>query len=195
MCASKLLTLLLAAVMAGLPVVAAAQQPADANKAQLRRLQQVQRQLQQEKQQLSTDKARIELELESSRSQAADDARRAAGLGREVASLRSRESELSARVARLEADLAAAQEQLRSSGAENRQLQAQLGERTQQHAACTAQVAGLRETGTEVLTLYENKGCFDALRQREPLTGLGRVAVENAVEDLRDRLANDTSRP
>lgn len=193
MCASKIFTLLLAAVIAGLPVAAAAQQPANADKAQLRRLQQAQRQLQQEKQQLTADKARIEEELDTSRNQAATDARRAAGLGREVATLRSRESELSARVAALEAELATAREQLRSAGAENRQLQAQLGERTQQHAACTEQVKGLRETGAEVLTLYENKGCFDTLRQREPLTGLGRVAVENAVEDLRDRLAGETS--
>lgn len=195
MCASKILALLLATAIGGLPVAAVAQQPADASKAQLRRLQQVQRQLQQEKQQLSADKTRIEGELDESRRQAANDARRAAGLSREVNALRQRESELGTRVAALEAELQTAREQLRTGAAEKRQLQAQLGERTQQHAACTEQVKGLRETGAEVLTLYENKGCFDALRQREPLTGLGRVAVENAVEDLRDRLAGDGARP
>lgn len=196
MCASRILILIVAAAVGGLPLAAAAQSAGgEANKAQLRRLQQAQRQLQQEKQQLQAERTRLEAELDDSRRQAASEARRAAGLSREAGTLRQRESELGGRVAALEAELKTAREQLRAAGAESRQLQGRLAESTRQQGLCMEQVKGLRETGATVLSLYESKGCFGALLQREPLTGLGGVAVENAVEDLRDRLAGETRQP
>jgi len=46
----------------------------------------------------------------------------------------------------------------------------------------------LRKVGGEVLELYEKKSCLVSVLQSEPFTGLKRVEIENAVEDLRDKL-------
>jgi hypothetical protein len=40
--------------------------------------------------------------------------------------------------------------------------------------------------------MYEKKSCFDSSLQREPFTGLKRVEIENAIEDMREKL--DSSR-
>jgi predicted site-specific integrase-resolvase len=47
------------------------------------------------------------------------------------------------------------------------------------------QLAGI---ATEALDRYEKKGCFGALAQAEPFTGLKRAEVENAVEEYRQRI-------
>jgi hypothetical protein len=53
---------------------------------------------------------------------------------------------------------------------------------------CTERGQELRKTSNEVLDLYEKKTCKDSTLQGEPFTGLKRVEIENAVEDMRDKL-------
>jgi hypothetical protein len=46
----------------------------------------------------------------------------------------------------------------------------------------------LADIANEALDRYEKKGCFGAIAQAEPFTGLKRVEVENAVEGYRQQI-------
>ena len=49
----------------------------------------------------------------------------------------------------------------------------------------------LYQINRELLEQYQHKSAWDALRQREPLTGIASVAAENAAQDVEDRLAEE----
>lgn len=188
---SRFLFVFLAATVLVLPATAA-EKKADPNKGEVRRLQQAQRQLAQEKNELAEQKAALETELGEVRKKADAEARRAASLNRDVTALRSARDEVTARLAETEAELRRTQEMQRTAEAEGKRLQFALNTEKQQHFDCAENGKALRKAGSEVLTLYEQKSCLDSALQREPFTGLKRVEIENAVEDLRDRL--DTPR-
>lgn len=196
MCASKpsVAALLLAAVFAVSPAIAA-DKKADPNKAQIRRMQQVQRKLEQEK-------AAVVSELEEEKKKVESEALRAAELKHDLNALRSARNSLKAKLAESEAKLAETaaevrrtQEQLRLAETEGKRLQTALageqqrlaGEK-QQLAACVERDKELRKVSAEVLERYEKKTCSDSVLQHEPFTGLKRVEIENAVEDLREKL-------
>lgn len=54
--------------------------------------------------------------------------------------------------------------------------------------ACARHNLALYQANVELLERYRDKGVWDALKQREPVTGLGRVEVENMVEQYRARI-------
>lgn len=54
--------------------------------------------------------------------------------------------------------------------------------------ACTQKNLELYQTNLDLLDRYEAKGVWASLAQREPLTGLKRVEVENMIEEYRYRL-------
>ena len=54
---------------------------------------------------------------------------------------------------------------------------------------CVGKNQKLYTLNLEVLDLYENKGVWDALLQKEPVTQLKRVEVENIVESYKERIA------
>ncbi len=170
-----------------------AEKKADPNKEQVRRLQQVQRQLEQEKTQLAEDKAATELELGESRKKADAESRRAASLGKELSTLRGARDVLAAKLVETEAELRRTQEQQRATEAEGKRLQSALAAEKQQLASEIERNQEMHKVSAEVLGLYENKSCFDSTFQNEPLTGLKRVEIENAVEDLRDKLDSQRS--
>lgn len=170
-----------------------AEKKADPNKEQVRRLQQVQRQLEQEKTQLVEEKAATELELGESRKKADAESRRAASLGKELSTLRGARDTLAAKLAETEAELRRTQEQQRATEAEGKRLQGALATEKQQHASALERNQEMHKVSAEVLGLYEKKSCFDSTFQNEPLTGLKRVEIENAVEDLRDKLDSQRS--
>ncbi|MCI0749540.1 MAG: hypothetical protein L0Y32_03190 [Nevskiales bacterium] len=72
--------------------------------------------------------------------------------------------------------------------AEKGQLEQTATERGQQLEQCATKNARLHELNSELLQRYADKGVFDALVQREPLTGLKQVELENRVQDLQDKL-------
>jgi len=198
MCASRpsFVALLLAAIFAVSPVFAAdKKEKPDPNKEQIRRMQQVQRKLEQEK-------AAVVSELEEEKKKVESEALRASELKRDLNVSRSARDSLKAKLAESETKLAATvaevartQEQLRLAETEGKRLQTALaGEKQllvgekQQLAACVERDKELRKVSVEVLELYEKKTCSDSVLQREPFTGLKRVQIENAVEDLRDKL-------
>ncbi|MBK1704512.1 hypothetical protein [Halochromatium glycolicum] len=53
---------------------------------------------------------------------------------------------------------------------------------------CEGKNKELLQVNTELLERYEKKGFWDAFKQHEPLTGLGAVAIENAIADYRYKL-------
>ena len=183
--------LLLAAAFAATPALSA-EKKADPNKGEVRRLQQVQRQLEQEKNQLAEQKAAAESELGEVRKKVDGEARRAAALSREGSTLRSEREATAAKLTETEAELRKTQEAQRAAEAEGKRLQAALAAETLQLATCTVRGQELRKVSNEILGLYEKKSCFDSSLQREPFTGLKRVEIENAIEDMREKL--DTPR-
>ncbi|UCV05454.1 hypothetical protein [Dechloromonas denitrificans] len=194
MCVSKspLLSVLLAAtVLAAVMLTApafAAEKNVDRSKEQVRRLQQAQRQLEQEKAKLGEEKAAVEAELGEARKKAEAETRRAAGLAKELSALRTARDAVAGKLAESEAELRRTQEQQRLAEAEGKRLQAALASEKQQLAVAIERNREMHKVSGEVLSLYEKKSCFDSAFQREPLTGLKRVEIENAVEDLRDKL-------
>lgn len=93
-----------------------------------------------------------------------------------------------AKLADSESELARTREAQRAAEAEGKRLQAALAAEKQQHVSCVERGQELRRLGSEVLERYEKKSCFDSALQHEPFTGLKRVEIENAVEDLREKL-------
>ncbi len=49
--------------------------------------------------------------------------------------------------------------------------------------------------GTEILTRYENFGLGTAITAREPFTGTMKVRLQNLVQDLGDKLADQRIKP
>jgi uncharacterized protein (DUF3084 family) len=76
-------------------------------------------------------------------------------------------------------------EQLRATELERNQLKTQSETRQRAFEQCVASNQKLFETGNEVLDRYENKGKWDALREREPFTQTRRVRLQNAVDEYR----------
>ena len=183
MCASKtkLVALLLAAAFAATPALAA-EKKSDPNKGEVRRL------LEQEKNQLAEQKAAAETELGAVRKKVDGESRRAAALSRDVGALRAARDATASKLAETEAELRKTLEAQRAAEAEGKRLQAALAAEKQQLQVCTERGQELRKVSNEILGLYEKKSCLDSSLQREPLTGLKRIEIENAVEDMREKL-------
>lgn len=179
--------MLLAALLAATPAFAV-DKKADPNKGEVRRLQQMQRQLEREKSELAAQKAAAESELGDVRKKVDGESRRAAALSRDVGALRAARDAAAAKLAETEAELRQTREAQRAAEAEGKRLQAALAAEKQQLQVCTERSQELRKVSNQVLDLYEKKSCLDSSLQREPFTGLKRVEIENAVEDMREKL-------
>ncbi|WP_200383440.1 hypothetical protein [Rhodocyclus tenuis] len=194
MFASKRRPLLALLVLAGalaLPAFAADKKN-DPAKEQARRMQQMQRKFEQEKSQLTQEKAELEEkfkeasgELEETRKQAT---RKTSALEKQLAATRNEKEALGSKLAETEQRLAALTEQQRNTEAERKRLETLAAEQKKSLADCAARNEKLHEQGVELLERYEQKGCFSAALQGEPFTGLKRVAIENFMEDNRERL-------
>lgn len=79
-------------------------------------------------------------------------------------------------------------EQLRKVEAERNELARQAAADGQGLRSCAQKNVQLAGIANEALDRYEKKGCFGALAQAEPFTGLKRIEVENAVEEYRQRI-------
>ena len=66
-------------------------------------------------------------------------------------------------------------------------LESRLGARERELADAIARNKQLYETNAELIERYRKKGVFDALLQREPLTGLKSVDTENIMQDYQER--------
>jgi ABC-type transporter Mla subunit MlaD len=77
---------------------------------------------------------------------------------------------------------------LRQTDAENTQLQATVVDQAQLIESCEAKNAKMVQINRELLEHYEKKGFFDAMLQREPLTQLKRVEIENITQEYQDEI-------
>lgn len=67
-------------------------------------------------------------------------------------------------------------------------LQSAIQEREHWISQCQAKNEDMFKTNMDLLSAYRDKGALDALAQREPVTGLGSIKVENAVQEFQFRL-------
>ncbi len=79
-------------------------------------------------------------------------------------------------------------EQLRQVEAERNALARQSAQDGQGLKVCAQRNVQLAGIAMEALDRYERKGCFGALAQAEPFTGLKRAEIENAVEGYRQQV-------
>lgn len=199
----------------GLAVVlaapAAAQGDREAERAARRQQLQLQS-LQQQVTQAQAEKARVEQDRAAMEQQLKDRARTAAGAaraGREAAAqLKAAQAEkavLAQRVVELETqvaeqrrvadetlaakarELAQTARALQEQGAESSQWQQRFGAQARLVTECSGKNERLLRLSAELLDRWQRKGVVDALRQREPLLGLGDVEMFNLVQDYRDK--------
>lgn len=79
--------------------------------------------------------------------------------------------------------------QLQAALAESKRLNGRIADLDRQQATCRADNRKLYELNVEILDQYRKKGVADALLQREPLTGIKSVEIQNIIQKYRD--AND----
>jgi chromosome segregation ATPase len=79
-------------------------------------------------------------------------------------------------------------EQLRKLETERNELAQQVAVNSQNLKVCGQRNVQLADVANEALDRYEKKGCFGALAQAEPFTGLKRIEVENAVDEYRQQI-------
>lgn len=79
-------------------------------------------------------------------------------------------------------------EQLRQLETERNQLAAEANRDSQALRSCAQKNIALAGIANEALDRYQEKGCFGALAQSEPFTGLKRVEIENAVDESRQQI-------
>jgi chromosome segregation ATPase len=79
-------------------------------------------------------------------------------------------------------------ETLRQVEVDRASLQQQVQRDSASLEACAANNVELAGIANEALTRYVKKGCFGAMAQAEPFTGIQRARIENAVADSRARV-------
>lgn len=77
---------------------------------------------------------------------------------------------------------------LHQAESERNQLQETVNGQAELIQSCESKNTGLVQVNRELLDRYQKKGIFDALLQREPLTQLKRVEIENAAQEYQDRI-------
>ena len=71
---------------------------------------------------------------------------------------------------------------------EKNQLQETIGEQAQLIVSCEDKNARMVLINRELLAHYEKKGPLDAMLQREPLTQLKRVEIENIAQEYQEKI-------
>ena len=66
--------------------------------------------------------------------------------------------------------------------------QSVIGQRDREIAACETKNLKLYEYNVQLLGRYQDKGFLDVLKQKDSLTGLKNVEIENLLEEYRDKL-------
>ena len=151
---------------------------ADAEDQKVQRFQRMLRQVSQERDALQTENTRLKSEIEELN-------RKHTGIKKssDSALAKSRDSN-----AALSADLHQTVQNLRRTESEKNLLQETVVSQARQIETCESHNVKLLQVNHDLLGQYENKGFFDAMLQREPLTQLKRVEIENIAQEYQDRL-------
>lgn len=167
--------LLLALVLAPIAVSAG---DADDQKAMVARAQRMLRQMSQERDALQAENAKLKSEVEELNRKLGNQKKSS-----EAALAKSRDG-----IAALSENLQKTTQNLRQTEAEKTQLQATVVDQAQLIESCEAKNVNLLQVNRELLVDYEKKGFLDAVLQREPLTQLKRVEIENIAQEYQDRI-------
>jgi len=151
---------------------------ADAADQKVERMQRMLRQVSQERDSLQAENTRLKSEIEELNLK-----HTGARKSSDAALAKSRESN-----AALGAELQRTEQNLRQTLSEKNLLQETVVGQAQQLETCESHNVKLLQVNRDLLGQYENKGFFDSLMQREPITGLKGVELENIVQDYQDRL-------
>jgi chromosome segregation ATPase len=168
----------------------------------VKRLQQKTKQLEQEKAQLIADKSKTEANLNANTEQMEKSTRslsvnnkKIMTLTADVEILKNTLLELQSRNLALADQNNSLQGNLNKVLEDKRNLEASLGatetaltSSQQTIAECTTRNQILVKTGESILKQYEEKSCLSSLAQKEPLTKLKRVGVENRYQEYQEML-------
>jgi len=175
-------------------------------KEQVKRLQQKTKQLEQEKALLLADKSKTEASLSANTEQMEKSSRTLAFTNKKMVTLEADVEILKNTLLELQSrsvDMAEKsslniqdlQSQLKMALEEKRRLEASLSttelalaSSQQTISECTTRNQILVKTGQSILDQYEKKSCFDSLAQKEPITKLKRVGIENRYQEYQEML-------
>jgi chromosome segregation ATPase len=169
---------MLLAMSATLVVTPVAAWAADAEDQKAARIQRMLRQVSQERDAAQAEVAKLKAEIEELNRK-----HTGARKNSDAALAKTRES-----IAVLNVDMQQTTQNLRRMESEKSLLQETVVGQAQQLEACESNNVKLLQVNRELLGQYESKGFFDSLMQREPITGLKGVELENIVQDYQDRL-------
>jgi DNA repair exonuclease SbcCD ATPase subunit len=109
--------------------------------------------------------------------------------------LQRRYADVSARLTETTAKLAEASKQLSAKSAEAVDLASSLDRSKTQNASCESKNVALYQYATQALQLYQHKGVWAAVSQKEPVLGLKNVQVQNVVQEYQLKIDADRVKP
>ncbi len=174
--------------------------PRDAGDQALRQAQQMLQRLAREKSLLEKENQRLAEELKKAQAELDGTRSKLSQSEQQGDQMRERNSALVGRVRDDSERLGNLQETYRNeigvARADIRLLRNAVVERESWIADCRSKNEGLYKANTDLLQAYKNKGVWDALSQREPVTGIASVKVENLVQEYQYRLEDlHTTKP
>ena len=172
----------------------------------LRRAQEALRQSQTESSALAQGKSEAEQKLKAADSQL--DALRSSSKS-EQAGLRAKLKTAADNEANLTAQLEIARKQIAELAAKQteatkmlneresllKRVQADLDSSRAAGASCEAKNLKLYEYSQDLAQRYEHKGVWTVMRQKEPITGLGGVGMDNLLQEYREKFASQRVQP
>jgi len=204
----------LALVCALLSQLALAEPKGDGGKSAIRRAEQRARSAEQAKAAAEATLSTMGEEVNKAKAQAASLSRRRSALEKDLNALRDEKAalaeklaasetslsvrnqelkNLSASLADREARLAKTQKTLDQTQQERQTFFSELGLRTQELGSCNTKNNNLHKTAEDILKRYKEKSCMTAFLEKEPVTGLKRVKLENEIDEYRDKLERDAT--
>lgn len=102
--------------------------------------------------------------------------------------LQAQKAELDQRLAELTTKHAGTERELALTQAQKKQAQSTLSTRDQQVASCEEKNVRLYQYGRDLIGQCRDQSATDAVLRLEPFTGIKRVAIENLLEEYRDKL-------
>jgi chromosome segregation ATPase len=137
---------------------------------------------------LAAEKAALERQLEQARKKQAGSEETLDKYRESDAALRNRINEDRARMQELIDKFKEIAQTLRQVEADRNELRSTASQQRDQIVACTKKNLELYRANLDLLDRYKSKGVWASLLQREPVTGLKRVEIENMIEEYRTRL-------
>jgi len=169
----------------------------------LRRTQEALHQSQAENAELAAQKAAVEKQSDEKLKSAAADLEASQKASKSAqASLRaqldgaaSAQGELNRKLAEANQQIAALTAQQEDAAGKLKRTQQELDTSRASNASCEAKNLQLYHYSQELMTRYQQKGVWAALSQKEPLTGIKEVGIENVLQEYQQKLDSQKIKP